>query len=177
MKTLNDIGIRVIKTENRKGDDVIRKIQGDINTVIFKFLYKPITKIACEKLMEEISRAGKTLREHEEKDIYTPRKTEVLCSLRADYRLLKDYYENGDIIPTADDEDIIRKQFNYVIADYLKDKKEGNNYDVYEYLKRFREVYDYWYMPYKVNVGESEKIVKTARNIIKELNEKAIWTL
>lgn len=172
MNTLVELGVRLIKCENRKSDDKIRRIQEEANHLLYKYQRKPITRIVCEMLMKSLKDYGTELKNHTEKDIYTPRKTEVLSMLRVNYSILKEYHDNPLIIPTKEDKERIRKEFNYIIGDYINDKKNKVEYCPYEYLKRFREVYDYYYMPYKVNVGEDESILKTSRSIVKELEKE-----
>lgn len=134
MKTLNELNIKIVRSQTKEGNAEIKDLHHKINDIIYKYQYQYITKGIGERILNEFITLGTELSDTEAQGNAVRKKEEILSQLRNYVRILKKYE------PTTDKREQVLKRF---VSDYIKRTKEDKPLEtdeVIDLLKRQREL-------------------------------------
>ncbi len=145
MKKGQEIGLEVIKTENREGSTVIRGIHEKINEVLYPCKYRYISPSMTQRILNKLIELGKQLNDAEINDKAKAKKEELLEATRERVKSLKEYAKT---YPEMTDSDISQVQatLKFQLAQYLKAKGDGG-LDVQKLLRENKQIWDEMYLP------------------------------
>ncbi len=145
MKKGQDIGLEIIKTENREGSTVIRGIHEKINEVLYPCKYRYISPTMAQRILNKLIELGKVLNDTEVNDKAKAKKEELLEATRDRVKSLKAYAKSYTEM-TDSDIPQVQATLKYQLAQYLKAKEDGT-LDVQKLLRGNKEVWDEMYSP------------------------------
>lgn len=123
MKKGNELGIKVIKCENREGTDKLKALHYQINDILYKNTGKYIDQKLAYSLYTDLCGLGVQLDELEVPERAREKKKELLGKLRSICMTLKEYRKQP---LTMEDVPLMQKALNWFIHEYIEDKKDDN---------------------------------------------------
>ena len=124
MKTGKELGLEVIKCQNKTGTDALRLVHHEINEVLYKNMFRYIDQALAIDIYNTLCGYGKTLGEMDVPAGAKAKRDELIAELRKRCLILKDYKK---ITNTVEEVPQMQKVVNYFVHQCIKTKEEGIN--------------------------------------------------
>lgn len=144
LKLGKDLGMVVLKCENREGTESIKTIHHNINDYFYKYAYRYIDPKLAGQLYNELVKLGKELNELKVPDKAVAKKNEILAKLRP---VCKELGELKKTSLTSEDVPLMQKAINSFLHNFITEKEKGEipTDVVLELLDEAKRLYDtYW---------------------------------
>ena len=140
MKTGKELGLEIIKCQNKTGTDALRQLHHEINEVLYRNTYRYINQALANDMYNTLCGYGKTLGETEVPASAKPKRDELLSELRKRCLALRDYRK---LTNTAEEVPQMQKVVNYFVHQCIKAKEDGLTTEkALELLKESKRIYD-----------------------------------
>lgn len=140
MKNGKELGLEVIKCQNKQGSEGIRKIHEEINDVLYPNTYKYIDQELAIDMYTKLCDCGKRLSELKVPEGALAKKKELLSELRKRCMVLKDY---KNIQNTVEDTPQMQKVVNFFLHQWIEQKnKQLTSEIILKYLKESKRIYN-----------------------------------
>lgn len=141
MQTFKELGISIIKCENKQGNDKIKEIHYRINELLFKYQMRYAMWGLASFLEKKLTEFGIELAAVETTEAARAKKNEILTILRKYVRVLKQYTDVNGIDATEENKAATAIQ-KYSVSNYLKNKETLSTEQIITILEDNKELYD-----------------------------------
>lgn len=141
MKRGIDLGLTVIKCQNKTGSDNLKDVHHRVNAVLYNNTYRYIDQKLANKIYDDLCELGKELSGLKVPETARAKKEELLSELRKRCSTLKNYKK---ITNTVEDLPQMQAAINWVVHLCIdaKEKNELTPEKVLELLKETKRVYE-----------------------------------
>ena len=123
LKLGKDLGMVVIKCDNREGTDAIKTIHHNINDYFYKYAYRYIDPKLAGQLYDKLVALGKELNDLKVPDKALTKKNEILTKLRP---VCKELGELRKTSLTSEDVPLMQKAINGFLHIFITEKQKGD---------------------------------------------------
>lgn len=144
MKRGIDLGITIIKCDNREGTETLREVHHNINGILYQNTYRYIDPKLAGSMYDRLVALGKKLNETSVPEKARPKKEELLSKLRT---ICKTLGEERKKVLGLDDVPQMQKAINGYLHTYITAKTENRLDDdtVLMLLEESKRLYDTYY--------------------------------
>lgn len=141
MKKGIDLGLTIIKCQNKSGTDSLKELHHQVNDVFFPNTYRYIDHKLANRMYDELCVLGKKLSDLRVPESAAAKKAELLTELRKRCKILKEYKE---ISNTVEDVPQMQSNLNWFVHTYIDAKKNDNikPQEVLDLLVESRRLWD-----------------------------------
>lgn len=141
MKKFNEIGIAIIKCQNKTGSDSIKTIHYKINDLLYKnnntYALKPLVEYIEKQLIEY----GKELNNLQVPDSAKPKQKELLQALKAMILNLRKYIAEYNVTP-EEEKQAATAIMKFRLSTYIKNKSLLTTNEILSLLEENKTIYD-----------------------------------
>lgn len=141
MKKFNEIGIAIIKCQNKTGADNLKEVHYKINGYIYKYFNMYAIKSLVRNLYSKLIECGKELKDLQVPQSAQSKKDEILQQLRTMCRSL-DNYINTETYTEEDKNNAILATLKYKVSNYLRNKPLLTENEILSLLEENKTIYD-----------------------------------
>lgn len=144
LKLGKDLGMVVIKCDNREGTESIKTIHHKINDYFYKYAYRYIDPKLAGQLYDKLVALGKELNDLKVPDKAMAKKNEILTKLRP---VCKGLGELRKTSLTSEDVPLMQKAINGFLHNFITEKQKGEMPTdvVLDFLGEAKRLYDtFW---------------------------------
>lgn len=166
-----NLGIECIKTENKQGNDNIKRLHYDINDVLYQYNKAYIAPSIAERIIKQLTEYGKELKGVEVQGNEALKVNEILDALRQIISSLKLYVKQFEW--TSSDKEIVQKVINYCVYNFVEAKK-GDMCDsqILKLLKKQKEVTEDYIIPSGFKGLNTQSFTDMNEELFKMLRER-----
>lgn len=167
MKNLTELGLDIIKCENKNGTDAIKTIHYQVNNIIMKNKYRLQSEKSAKRILDFLIANGVELNNLQVPQSAEAKKQEILKKLKSYCLILKRYMISKD---TFESQGGVQKIVNYMVGSYLnqKDEKYNNVESILEYLQDMKNVAE----DYDFNGVNTTKFKQLNEEILNDLTAR-----
>lgn len=122
LKQGKDVGVSVIKCQNREGTEQLKKLHYDVNDILFKWRGKYMFQADAEQVFTELCNAGKEINALVVPEKAAAKKMELLTALRNICTTLRGYCREEQ---TSEDLELMQKAINFWLHSFIEEKQKG----------------------------------------------------
>lgn len=162
MRTFAEIGVNVIKCQNRQTCDRLKEIQYKINAILYPLPKRVASKRAICRLREQLITYGKELSAISCPNIAEPKRQEIIAIIREMCRNLGAQLKNEMDIS----QDEANRVFRYQVSQYIKKRSSTmTDNDIIMMLEQNKELAEDYPNP-------TSKFLDMQNELLEELNKK-----
>ncbi len=170
MEKFENLGLTFLRPVAKEGNDSIKTALYDTNNLVYKYGKQFCDPTTCKDVINNLTRIGVDLKNHEATQRCEPKKREVLTYLRTVITSLKSYLAQHPTLTQADKEDVW-KTVRYYTAQYVKAKGALTPHQMIDFLEEYNRI---WYnqvqfFPNEWNLTQFKAIPE---ELLKRLNHK-----
>lgn len=135
----HNLGIEPIRTENKQGNEDIKRLHYEINDVLYQYNKAYIAPHTAKRIIAKLTELGKKLKQVNVDGAEALKANEILQTLRVIITNIKMFM--NEFRWDESDKEIIQKILNYFVYMYVEDKKKGMmDSQILKHLKKQQEI-------------------------------------